>query len=95
MRRLFQYLYREKLRADDPTAQLASPKLPQRLPKDLSEAQVDALLQAPCVDQPLELRQGDARSVVRHRAAGFRTGGAEHQRRQPAGVVRVIGKGNK
>ena len=29
-------------------------------------------------------RQGDARSVVRHRAAGFRTGGAEHQRRQPA-----------
>ena len=56
MRRLFQYLYREKLRADDPTAQLASPKLPQRLPKDLSEAQVDALLQAPCVDQPLELR---------------------------------------
>lgn len=25
MRRLFQYLYREKLRADDPTAQLASP----------------------------------------------------------------------
>ncbi|MBU5899943.1 site-specific integrase, partial [Vibrio cholerae O1] len=34
MRRLFQYLYREKQRADDPTAQLASPKLPQRLPKD-------------------------------------------------------------
>ena len=56
MRRLFQYLYRENMRTDDPTALLASPKLPQRLPKDLSEAQVDALLQAPCVDQPLELR---------------------------------------
>ncbi|VTR46022.1 Tyrosine recombinase XerD [Serratia fonticola] len=47
MRRLFQYLNREKMRADDPTALLASPKLPQRLPKDLSEAQVEALLQAP------------------------------------------------
>jgi integrase/recombinase XerD len=47
VRRLFQYLYREKLRADDPSASLASPKLPQRLPKDLSEAQVERLLQAP------------------------------------------------
>ncbi|MBF8848583.1 site-specific tyrosine recombinase XerD, partial [Escherichia coli] len=40
VRRLFQYLYREKFREDDPSAHLASPKLPQRLPKDLSEAQV-------------------------------------------------------
>ncbi|MDU2733928.1 MAG: site-specific integrase, partial [Mixta calida] len=55
-RRLFQYLYREKLRDDDPSALLSSPKLPQRLPKDLSEAQVERLLQAPSVDQPIELR---------------------------------------
>ena len=34
MRRLFQHLYREKIRADDPSALPASPKLPQRLPKD-------------------------------------------------------------
>ncbi len=40
----------------DPSAHLASPKLPQRLPKDLSEAQVERLLQAPLIDQPLELR---------------------------------------
>ncbi|MEN1586118.1 site-specific integrase, partial [Pseudomonas aeruginosa] len=56
VRRLFQYLYREKFREDDPSAHLASPKLPQRLPKDLSEAQVERLLQAPLIDQPLELR---------------------------------------
>ena len=37
VRRLFQHLYREKIRTDDPSATLASPKLPQRLPKDLSE----------------------------------------------------------
>jgi integrase/recombinase XerD len=47
MRRLFQHLYREKIREDDPSALLASPKLPQRLPKDLSEAQVERLLQSP------------------------------------------------
>ncbi|GAB7199993.1 hypothetical protein OS12_14350 [Dickeya oryzae] len=56
MRRLFQYLYREKQRADDPSAPLSSPKLPQRLPKDLTEAQVEALLAAPVTDQPIELR---------------------------------------
>ncbi len=56
VRRFFQHLYREKIRPDDPSALLASPKLPQRLPKDLSEAQVERLLHAPLVEQPLELR---------------------------------------
>ncbi|MCK8346437.1 site-specific integrase, partial [Erwinia amylovora] len=52
MLRLFQYLYREKLRDDDPSALLSSPKLPQRLPNDLSEAQLERLLQAPFLDLP-------------------------------------------
>lgn len=97
MRRLFQYLYREKLRSDDPCAILSSPKLPQRLPKDLSEAQVDALLNAPCVDQPLELR--DKAMLELLYATGLRVSElvgltiADVSLRQ--GVVRVIGKGNK
>jgi integrase/recombinase XerD len=97
MRRLFQYLYRENMRADDPTALLASPKLPQRLPKDLSEAQVDALLKAPCVDQPLELRDKAMLEVLY--ATGLRVSElvgltiSDVSLRQ--GVVRVIGKGNK
>ncbi|WP_260516048.1 site-specific tyrosine recombinase XerD [Serratia fonticola] len=97
MRRLFQYLNREKMRADDPTALLASPKLPQRLPKDLSEAQVVALLQAPCVDQPLELRDKAMLEVLY--ATGLRVSElvgltiSDVSLRQ--GVVRVIGKGNK
>ncbi|STS85115.1 tyrosine recombinase XerD [Klebsiella pneumoniae] len=33
VRRFFQHLYREKIRPDDPSALLASPKLPQRLQK--------------------------------------------------------------
>ncbi|CNB21472.1 site-specific tyrosine recombinase XerD [Yersinia enterocolitica] len=97
MRRLFQYLYREKLREDDPTALLPSPKLPQRLPKDLSEAQVDALLNSPNVDIPLELRDKAMLEVLY--ATGLRVSElvgltiSDVSLRQ--GVVRVIGKGNK
>ncbi|MBK0002561.1 MULTISPECIES: site-specific tyrosine recombinase XerD [Erwiniaceae] len=97
MRRLFQYLYREKLRADDPSALLSSPKLPQRLPKDLSEEQVDRLLQAPGEEQPIELR--DKAMLELLYATGLRVSElvgltlSDVSLRQ--GVVRVIGKGNK
>ncbi|WP_039055308.1 site-specific tyrosine recombinase XerD [Enterobacter sp. Bisph1] len=97
VRRFFQYLYREKLRSDDPSALLASPKLPQRLPKDLSETQVGRLLQAPAVDQPLELRDKAMLEVLY--ATGLRVSElvgltmSDISLRQ--GVVRVIGKGNK
>ncbi|QPB31617.1 site-specific tyrosine recombinase XerD [Citrobacter amalonaticus] len=97
VRRLFQHLYREKIRTDDPSATLASPKLPQRLPKDLSEAQVERLLQAPVVDQPLELRDKAMLEILY--ATGLRVSElvgltmSDVSLRQ--GVVRVIGKGNK
>lgn len=97
VRRLFQYLYREKIRPDDPCAQLASPKLPQRLPKDLSEAQVGRLLQAPLVDNPLELRDKAMLEVLY--ATGLRVtelvGLTMSDISLRQGVVRVIGKGNK
>ncbi|GKX42914.1 tyrosine recombinase XerD [Pectobacterium carotovorum subsp. carotovorum] len=97
MRRFFQYLYREKHRSDDPSAVLSSPKLPQRLPKDLSEAQVDALLNAPSIEQPLELRDKAMLEVLY--ATGLRVSElvsltmSDVSLRQ--GVVRVLGKGNK
>lgn len=97
MRRLFQYLYREKLREDDPSAVLASPKLPQRLPKDLSEAQVERLLQAPSTEQPLELR--DKAMLELLYATGLRVTELVsltlNNLSLRQGVVRVIGKGNK
>jgi integrase/recombinase XerD len=46
LRQFFRFLLREGVRADDPTHLLDSPKLPQPLPKFLSEPQVDALLAA-------------------------------------------------
>ena len=97
MRRLFQYLYREKLRADDPTSVLSSPKLPQRLPKDLSEARIERLLQAPSVEIPLELR--DKAMLELLYATGLRVSElvslslSDISLRQ--GVVRVLGKGDK
>lgn len=97
MRRFFQYLNRESLRDDDPTALLSSPKLPQRLPKDLSEAQVEALLAAPSTDIPLELRDKSMLELLY--ATGLRVSElvgltlSDISVRQ--GVVRVIGKGDK
>lgn len=97
LRRFFQYLYNEKMRTDDPCARLASPKLPQRLPKDLSEIQVEHLLQAPVVDIPLELRDKAMLEVLY--ATGLRVSElvglsmSDVSLRQ--GVVRVIGKGDK
>lgn len=44
LRQYFGFLYAEGLRADDPTASVASPKQPRPLPKLLSEEEVDRLL---------------------------------------------------
>jgi integrase/recombinase XerD len=45
-RQLFQFLYREGLRGDDPSAGLDPPRLPHSLPKYLTEKEVDGLLNA-------------------------------------------------
>ena len=97
IRKLFQYLYREKYRVDDPSAVLSSPKLPSRLPKYLTEQQVSDLLNTPDVEVPLELR--DKAMLELLYAAGLRVTELvsltiENMSVQQ-GVVRVIGKGNK
>ena len=97
MRKLFQYLYREKYRVDDPSAVLNSPKLPSRLPKYLTEQQVSDLLNTPDVDVPLELRDKGMLELLY--ATGLRVTELvsltiENMSVQQ-GVVRVIGKGNK
>lgn len=97
LRRFFQYLIREQLREDDPTALLMGPKLPKRLPKDLSETQVEALLAEPDVGNPLELR--DKAMLELLYATGLRVselvGLTMENISLRQGVVRVIGKGNK
>ncbi|MEA2737162.1 MAG: integrase/recombinase XerD [Acetobacteraceae bacterium] len=46
LRQFHLFLLKEGVRTDDPTSQLDTPRLPQPLPKFLSEAEVDALLAA-------------------------------------------------
>ena len=46
LRQFHLFLLREGVRTDDPTGQLDTPRLPQTLPKVLSEQEVDALLEA-------------------------------------------------
>lgn len=97
LRKFFQYLYREKYRTDDPSAVLTSPKLPSRLPKYLTEQQVTDLLNTPCVEEPLELR--DKAMLELLYATGLRVTELVSLTLDnisvQQGVVRVIGKGNK
>jgi len=46
LRQFHKFLVREGVRPDDPTEQLEQPRLPQTLPKYLSESEVDSLLEA-------------------------------------------------
>ncbi|CCN48032.1 Tyrosine recombinase xerD [Vibrio nigripulchritudo MADA3029] len=97
IRRLFQYLHREKIRADDPSALLVSPKLPKRLPKDLSEQQVEDLLNTPDPNDPIELR--DKAMLELLYATGLRVTELVSLTMENIslrqGVVRVTGKGGK
>src|ERR1700712_378708 len=55
-KRSFRWALRERLITEDPTLRLQSARQPLRVPKTLSEAQVEALLAAPAVETPLGLR---------------------------------------
>jgi integrase/recombinase XerD len=97
LKRFCAFLMQERLRADDPSRDLESPKLPRSLPKSLSESEVEALLQAPDVDSALGLR--DRAMLETLYASGLRVselvGLKIAQVSLDMGVVRVLGKGSK
>ena len=97
LKRFFQFAVREGLRHDDPAAELDSPKLPRSLPKSLSEAEVDALLEAPDVETAQGLR--DRAMLETLYATGLRVSELVSlkviQASLDMGVVRVLGKGAK
>jgi integrase/recombinase XerD len=84
------------LRAD-PTLRVRAPKLPRRLPKNVSEAQVEALLAAPDTETTLGLR--DRAMLETLYATGLRVselvGLSIAQASLDMGVVRALGKGSK
>ncbi|HTS21539.1 MAG TPA: site-specific tyrosine recombinase XerD [Casimicrobiaceae bacterium] len=81
----------------DPTLRVRAPKLPRRLPRSLSEAQVEALLAAPDTQTTLGLR--DRAMLETLYATGLRVselvGLKLGQVGFDMGVVRVLGKGSK
>lgn len=97
LKRLYRYLLRQNRIKADPTLQIDTPKLPRSLPKSLSEADVEALLNAPDVATPLGLRDRSMLEVLY--ASGLRVSELVNlhvgQINLNEGVVRVMGKGSK
>ena len=97
LRRFYRHQLAQGTITEDPTLRVRAPKKPRRLPKQLSEAQVEALLAAPDTKTPLGLR--DRAMLETLYATGLRvselTGLKLAQVAHDAGVVRVVGKGSK
>jgi integrase/recombinase XerD len=91
------YLCRQGYWLVDPMEFLSAPRLPQRLPKGLGEKQVEQLLAAPDIADPLGLR--DRAMLEMLYAAGLRVSELIHLRLMDInlrqGVVRLRGKGGK
>jgi len=97
LRRFYRHLLARARIGADPTLRIAMPAKPSRLPKLLSEVQVDALLAAPQTDTTLGQR--DRSMLETLYATGLRVselvGLRLYEVNFDMGVVRVFGKGNK
>ena len=96
-KRFFGWALRERLVAQDPTLRLQAARQPLRVPKTLSQAQVEALLAAPDVGTPLGLR--DRAMLELMYASGLRVSELVALKTwhlgMNEGVLRVLGKGSK
>lgn len=93
----YRWLKREGRIAEDPALLIERPKTGRPLPKTLTEADVEALLNAPDLDTPLGLRDRAMLEVLY--ATGLRVTElvtlTQSQINPRQGLVRVIGKGDK
>ena len=96
-RRFFRWALREHLCSADPTLKLLAARQALRVPKSLSEAQVEALLTAPDVTTPLGLR--DRTMIELMYASGLRVSELVGLKTVHVGLsegaLRVTGKGSK
>ena len=97
LRRFYRHLQARGRRSSDPTLKIAMPAKPSRLPKVLSELQVDRLLEAPPTGTTLGQR--DRTMLETLYATGLRVselvGLKVHEVNLDMGVLRVFGKGGK
>ncbi len=96
-RRFFRYLCREAVIDDDPTADIEMPRIGRSLPKSLTEGEVEALLGAPNVEDPLGHR--DRAMLELLYATGLRVSELINLKQSQVnlnqGVLRIVGKGDR
>jgi integrase/recombinase XerD len=96
-RRFYRYLLREGAISEDPTVNIAMPKIGRALPQSLSEQDVDSLLAAPRVSEPLGHRDRTMLEVLY--ATGVRVSELINLKLNQVnlnqGVIRIVGKGNR
>ena len=97
LRQFFKFLREQKFRDDNPVATHQSPKIGRALPKDLSEHDVEALINAPDISTALGLRDRAMLEVLY--ACGLRVTELLNLRLElinlKQGFLRITGKGNK
>jgi integrase/recombinase XerD len=97
LKRFYRWALRERMRTDDPTLKMLAAKQALRVPKTLTEAQIENLLSAPNVERPLGVR--DRTMLELMYASGLRVselvGLKVFHVSLNEGVLRVMGKGSK
>jgi integrase/recombinase XerD len=96
-RRFYRYLVREGALREDPTALIDMPKVGRSLPRSLTEEEVEALLAAPAVAEPLGHRDRTMLEVLY--ATGLRVSELVSLKLSSVnlgqGVLRIVGKGDR
>lgn len=96
-RRFFRYLVREKMLDVDPTLDIEMPRIGRSLPKSLTEQEVEDLLAAPVIEDPLGHR--DRAMLELLYATGVRVSELINlklsQINLNQGVLRIVGKGDR
>ncbi len=96
-RRFYRYLVREGVLREDPTGLIDMPKVGRSLPRSLTEEEVEALLAAPSVSDPLGHRDRTMLEVLY--ATGLRVTELVSLKitsvNLSQGVLRIVGKGDR
>ncbi len=97
VRDFYAWLIRGNHRRDDPSDRISHPRLTRSLPKVLNEKNVEALLKAPDITDPIGLRDRSMLELLY--ATGLRVselvGCQVHDINTRQGVIRVTGKGDR
>jgi integrase/recombinase XerD len=96
-RRFYRFLVREGVVKEDPTIRIDMPRIGRSLPQSLTEGEVEALLGAPDVNDPLGHRDRTMLEVLY--ATGLRVSELINLRQSEInlnqGVLRIVGKGDR